>query len=231
LHVTDASAAKRKPRRGHHGADAAAAVADARPERSSVLPGPAPTGSGLRCYYGKEVDGHTGQERCLSPEELDPPLQVVVDTSAHGGGAPSLHAPELQADASVTSASDAAAEEEDDAGDEGGTSGDFKARVVSVSFENGVVGRAHGSLKKLSTKMAECVATEGGLKVQSARLKLMFLVRSRGRAEGMIVASARNVPPKVVRCITRAVEAHPIGTPSNEPVGVTALIELKRREP
>ena len=78
--------------------------------------------------------------------------------------------------------------------------------------------------------MAECVATEGGLKSQSARLKVMFLVRARGRAEGLIVSSARNIPPKVVRCITKLIESQPVGTPSNDPVGVTALIELKEKE-
>ena len=208
-------------------------MVDAHSNRPSQPP-PAPSSTssaGLRCYYGKTLDGHTGKERCLSPEELNPPLQVVADTSAYGGEPPALHAPEPEADASVALAAEAGQDDGEDGGEEGGSSGEYKARVVSVSFENGVVGRAHSSLKKLSTKMAACVESEGGLKVQSARLKLLFLVRARGRAEGMIVASARNVPPKVVRCITKLIENQAVGSPSNEPVGVTALIELKHREP
>jgi hypothetical protein len=63
--------------------------------------------------------------------------------------------------------------------------------------------------------------------VASARLKLMFFVRPNHKASGMIVASARNVPPPVVRCIRKVIEDGVVGRPSTDAVGVTALIELK----
>lgn len=231
LSAGDASAAKKRRRHGH--ADAAAPAQEASsPARDAAAPAvqpaaPAASGSGLPCYYGKAIDGHSGRERCLAPEELDPPLHILVDTRVLAEQLGMLHAPE-PVDASATGGD--AGEAEEDAGDDSVTSGGYKARVVSVSFENGVVGRAQGSLKKMRAKMAECVDTEGGLKSKSARLKLLFLVRARGNAEGLIVSSARNIPPKVVRCITKLIDNQPIGSPSNDPVGVTALIELKETE-
>jgi len=234
LCVPEASAERRKHRKGHHGRDAraATAAADGRAPRpkASVSPAAAASSSELTCYYGKEIDGHSGKERCLAPEELDPPLHILVDTRTLAEELGMLHGPEPQSDASVGAGADGGAEDDEDGGEEGAISGGYKARVVSVSFENGAVGRAHGSLKKLAHKMADCVVDEGGLKSHSARLKLMFLVRARGRAEGLIVASARNIPPKVVRCITKVIENQPVGTPSNDPVGVTALIELKEKD-
>jgi hypothetical protein len=224
LSAGDASAAKKKRRHPH--ADAAASAPAAAPPRTAA---PAASSSGLLCYYGKATDGHTGRERCLAPEELDPPLHILVDTRQLAEELGMLHAPE-PADASVTPNADADVDSEEDAGDDSVTSGGFKARVVSVSFENGVVGRAQRSLKNMRAKMAECADSEGGLKSKSARLKLLFLVRARGHAEGLIVSSARNIPPKVVKCITKLIENQPIGTPSNDPVGVTALIELKEKE-
>lgn len=240
MSASDASAAKPKRRRHHEhdaGIDAVATQPDARPAAPAAPAAPSrPAASGASdpgCFYGRQIDGHTGRVRCLAPEELDPPLHVHPDTRALAEQLGMLHGPEPESpDASVSSQTDAGAEEEEaDGGEEGTASGGFKARVVSLSFENGVAGRAHASLKRVQGKMAECVDKEGGLKSQSARLKVLFLVRARGRAEGLIVASARNIPPKVVRCITKVIEAQPVGAPSNDPVGVTALIELKEREP
>jgi len=134
-------------------------------------------------------------------------------------------------------------EQPDDAGagDDGGednaaedtatsTDGSFKARVVRVQFENGAVGGAQRSLKQLRREMADCVADNGGLRSSSARLKLLFYVRADGRASGVMVASARNVPPAVVRCVTHLLEGAAIGRPSNNPVGVKTLIELKEND-
>lgn len=236
LSSSDANAKHRKRRAPRDaGVESSAQTADAaqpRPAIDASRPTP-PASSSRLCYYGSVIDGHTGRERCLAPEELDPPLHVHPDTRALADQLGMLHGPEpASPDAGPIGDAEAPADDaESDGGDEGTASGAFKARVVSVSFENGVIGRAHRSLKRVQGKMAECVDKEGGLKSQSARLKLLFLVRAQGRAEGLIVASSRNIPPKVVRCITKTIEHLPVGAPSNDPVGVTALIELKEREP
>jgi len=101
---------------------------------------------------------------------------------------------------------------------------------VRVQFENGAVGGAMGNLKKIRRDMADCVADNGGLRSESARLKLLFYVRADGRASGVTVASARNIPPAVLRCVTGLIEGAPVGRPSGNPVGVKTLIELKENE-
>lgn len=232
---SDADAARpskhrRKPE--HHRRDAAAAV-DSFRERAPVdagadsapgaLPSPASSAppypsTGLICLYGKVTED--GGDRCLSPEELDPPRIVIVDTRplAEQLGMLRPEAPDTP----------------DDAGADGGdddtelsTDGTFKARVVSLEFENGGVGGARNSLRHMRRDIADCVADNGGLRSDSARLKLLFYVRGDGKASGVMVASARNVPPAVVRCISKLVEGASVGRPSNNPVGVKALFELK----
>jgi hypothetical protein len=237
----EAGAARRKrpPRTPEARRDAASeAAADAArpaPPRpvldAGTLPRPVPLAdSGSVCLYGLRRDPRTGSFRCLSPEELDPPLVVIPDTRALAEQIGMLHGPEPGAAQQLAADASAAGDADPDAAD-AQPSGEYRARVVSVTFENGVVGRAHKALESKTDEMAECVAAEGGLKSHSARLKVLFLVRARGRPEGLIVASARNVPPKVVRCITRIIEAQNVGAPSNDPVGVTVLVELKEPDP
>jgi hypothetical protein len=77
--------------------------------------------------------------------------------------------------------------------------------------------------------MARCVDDHGGLRAESARLKLLFFVRPDQKASNLIVASARNIPVPVVRCIRQLITEGAIGRPSADPVGVKVLIELKQR--
>lgn|GEM_PF-4894830 len=199
--------------------DAARAVASAGSVDAEAYPS-----SGLICLYGKVEED--GGERCLSPEELDPPRLVMADTSRLAEQLGMLQR-EQPDDAGAGDDGGADGAEEDSATS---TDGSFKARVVRVQFENGAVGGAQRSLKQIRREMADCVADNGGLRSASARLKLLFYVRADGRASGVMVASARNVPPAVVRCVTHLIEGAAIGRPSNNPVGVKTLIELKENE-
>lgn len=235
----DAQAGKKKQRSGTPRASSQVAPNASKPSRSSqgvargdagVVSSGTPD-SGLVCLYGRVFDAHRGSDRCLAPEEMDPPLTVIADTRLAAEQLGMFHGPEPEtsdlqgADSGIDIDADARSEAAD-----GSAVTSYRARIVSVAFENGVVARAQRALERAADEMAECVLTQGGLKMPSARLKVMFLVRARGRAEGIIVASARNIPPRVVRCITTLIETEPVGPPSNDPVGVTALIELKERQ-
>ena len=188
-----------------------------RPVADPVPTIPYPT-SGLVCLYGESKDPQTQATRCLAPEELNPPRLVTVNSRplAEQLGMLSATTGTLVPDRGVEEGPEAGSEPENP-----------KARVVSVSFENGAVGGALRNLRARTDDMAACVDENGGLRVASARLKLMFFVRPNHKASGMIVASARNVPPPVVRCIRKVIEDGVVGRPSTDAVGVTALIELK----
>lgn len=222
------------------GSTDAASATDAAAARWADVTRPAPRASSSSpgCYYGQTVDA-TGRVRCLAPEELTPPRLVHVNSSALAALLP-LDA-SVQADGGLdpdamtdASASDVDLDASDDAADgaDGGadSEGPYKVRVARLSFENGVVSGAMQTIENKTDAMVECLINEGGLRTESARLKLLFLVRPAKRAEGMIVASARNIPLPVVRCIKDLLHHKHIGTPSNDPVGVTLLLELKKNE-
>ena len=179
--------------------------------------------SGLICLYGEEIDPGTKEVRCLSPEELNPPLLIIVNSRplAEQLGMLSKTSSLLVPDGGVV---------EPDAGVVPEPDAPFEARVVRVSFENGAVGGALRSLRNRTDDMAKCIDDNGGLRSESARLKLLFFVRADRKASGIIVASARNIPVPVVRCIRKVIEEGTIGHPSANPVGVTALIELKEND-
>lgn len=179
--------------------------------------------AGVLCLYGEQDDSEPQKRRCMAPEQLSPPRLVLVNSrplaeqlgmldrtkglSAPDGGVvepPEGELPEVEAP--------------------------FKARVVSVSFENGAVGGALRNLRARSDEMGKCVEENGGLRSESARLKLLFFVRDNQKASGMIVASARNVPVPIVRCIRKVIEDGTVGRPSTNAVGVTLLIELRNAE-
>lgn len=101
-----------------------------------------------------------------------------------------------------------------------------RVTLESVSFQNGEVPRAERALEKLAEKELSACATANGGVVGQGSVELKFLVRSRGRAEGVEVAKARNVPPEVAKCLAFTLARRPVGAPSDEPVFVTARFKL-----
>ncbi len=180
--------------------------------------------AGLICLYGEQIVRSTKKARCLSPEELDPPRLVMVNSR------PLAEELGMLRHTSEPSIPNVPASKTPDTAAGVASSSAFKARVVRVSFENGVVGGALRSLRSRTDDMARCVEDEGGLRADSARLKLLFFVRGSKRASGMIVASARNIPLPVVRCIRKVIQKGEVGRPSTNPVGVKVLIELKQNK-
>lgn len=176
--------------------------------------------SGLLCLYGEQDDSEPHRRRCMAPEQLNPPRLVVVNSRpiAEQLGMLDRTRSLLAPDGGVLEPSEEDLPEPE---------APFKARVVRVSFENGAVGGALRNLRARTDDMGKCVEENGGLRSDSARLKLLFFVRSNQKASGMIVASARNVPVPVVRCIRKVIEEGTVGRPSTNAVGVTLLIELR----
>lgn len=136
--------------------------------------------------------------------------------------------PRGEGDAGVADAGkqgpDAASDEV--AGDAGPTFRATQVSVVSVSFQNSEVPRAQASLERLASKeLSACASENGGVEGQGS-VELKFLVRARGRAEGVDVGRARNVPPAVASCLASTLSRRPVGAPSEEPVFVTVALKL-----
>ena len=65
--------------------------------------------------------------------------------------------------------------------------------------------------------MARCVADHGGLAARRGQLKVQFLVRNRGRAEGVEVLAAKGVSAEASACVRRLLKNKAIGAPDRRP--------------
>jgi hypothetical protein len=178
------------------------------------------------CIYGKVLDGHTGEIRCLSPEEITPPGPYDIPQPPDGGvdaSAPAFHRVRLR-----------------DAGEAGVgfADGAIPLRAVSITvdsvdFENGDVPRAQGALERFAKKDLVRCANEhdwspGKRRANGdAHVVLRFLVRAPGRAEGIDVSGARGLSAGLIQCITSALANRPIGAPSNDPVAVSVRFRFR----
>ncbi|RLB64940.1 MAG: hypothetical protein DRI90_03305 [Deltaproteobacteria bacterium] len=83
-------------------------------------------------------------------------------------------------------------------------------------------------LAKTLGPVAQCVADHGGLSAAAGDLEIQFLVRVRGRAEGVEVLSRKAVSAEAGRCVRKHLKNRWVGTPTDDPVGVTFHYRLKR---
>ena len=186
-------------------------------EATSAAPGRArrqsPQGSQPKCPYGELTDPHRGFVRCLTPDERDagwlPPTAQTPQAPPAPAPAPSV---------------------EPDAGSPTASSGPAPAvEIGSPTFENGQVPRTEKALGKMSDAIGKCVGDHGGLSGATGTMKVAFLVRVRGRAEGVEVQSAKNVSQEAKDCVRVLLKNKAIGAPSADPVGVTLTLTFKPR--
>ena len=163
-----------------------------------------------RCPYGELNDPHRGFVRCLNPDErgadwLPPPPQPTPPVADAPSAAPKDPEPPPAVPAGPPPLVD----------------------IGAPKFENGEVPRAEKALTKAATDIAKCVAEHGGLTAATGTLKVQFLVRNRGRAEGVEILSAKGLGPDAASCVRLLLKNKPIGPPTSDPVGVTVTISLK----
>jgi hypothetical protein len=176
------------------------------------------------CIYGKVLDGHTGEIRCLSPQEIGPPGPYDIPPP-----------PDAGVDASVRSRAERVRSR--DAGDVlADGAAPLRAASITVDsleFENGDVPRAQAALERFARKdVSRCAVDHdwraGGRRSESdAHIDLRFLVRAPGRAEGIDVSGARGLSAGLVQCITSALSNRLIGAPSADPVAVKVRFRFR----
>ena len=164
-------------------------------------------GKGPQCPYGELSDPHRGFIRCLTPDERDkgnlppspqePPPAPAPPDTAKDATPPPPPGPPPLVD------------------------------VGTPKFENGEVPKVEKSLSGLVNDIAKCVAEHGGLAGATGSLKVQFLVRARGRAEGVEVLSAKGVGAEAASCVRLLLKNRSVGAPSADPVGVTVTLTLK----
>jgi hypothetical protein len=183
-----------------------------------------------RCPHGALEDPHRGFVRCLRADEKDagwlPPAPQPEPPAADAGSdAAPAQEPPPEKPASDKPAQDKPTPEK---------SVPEKPQpppVVTVGapkFEGGEVPKAEKFLNAQIEGITKCIATNGGLSAKKGSVKLSFLVRARGRAEGVEVASAKGISEDAAGCIRVLLKNRAVGAPSADPVGVTVTFTLER---
>lgn len=178
-----------------------------RRDAPTQAPDDAGPGAAPRCPYGSLEDPHRGFVRCLLPDERD------------AGWLP----PPPQGD--PTPAEPPRAEPPRDAGPP--PAAPPTVEIGAPRFDGGEVTKVEKSLGKASAGLARCVADNGGVGGDAGTVKIQFLVRSRGRAEGVEVLGARGVSAEAAGCVRHLIKNKAIGAPTADPVGVTVVITFK----
>lgn len=180
------------------------------------------------CPFGPLEDPHRGFVRCLREDEKD------------AGWLPPAPQPEPSvADAAPPPPPDAAPEKpatEKPAPDKPVPEKPVPEKpqpppVVTVGapkFEGGEVPKVEKFLTAQLEGIAKCIAANGGLSGKKGSVKLSFLVRARGRAEGVEVASSKGIGDDAESCIRVLLKNRAVGAPSADPVGVTVTFTLEK---
>jgi hypothetical protein len=102
--------------------------------------------------------------------------------------------------------------------------------VEGVTFENGDVPRAASTLERAKKDLARCAVTDNPRDDGRERLiRLRFIVRAPGRAEGVDVVQVRDMSPDMARCVVLAMKNRFVGHPSDDPVSVELTFRLSQK--
>lgn len=99
-------------------------------------------------------------------------------------------------------------------------------QVGPAQADTGELPDAQAQLRKVQERYAQCVEESGGLERAEGRVTLRFLVRERGRAEGVAVKDRQGVSLAAAKCVAQVVDRRYVGYPAAPIVGVTLSIDF-----
>lgn len=193
----------------HKGSPGRAAPGD----NDASAPEASPDGSPPPCLHGALEDPHRGFVRCLEPGEVDAGwLPPAPQPDAPPGGNGDAGAADASPPESIPPSAPATPP---------------LVEIGAPVFENGEVPSVPKMMKGILGKVGRCVADHGGLVGTAGSLKVQFLVRSRGRAEGVEIERAKGVSDAASACVRLLLKNKAIGSPTADPVGVTVTFSFK----
>jgi hypothetical protein len=185
-------------------AQAPAAAPDAHPARYPFDP---------VCPWGRIADGHGLLLRCLDSNEarglLAPapaapaPEATAQASSGRNPGLPAPPAPNTKLYRRVS-----------------------VKEVGPAQADTGELPEAQTQLRKVLDRYVQCVNGNGGLEGPQGKVTVRFLVRERGRAEGVSVKDRQGVSLAAAKCVAEVVDRRFVGYPAAPIVGATLSIEF-----
>lgn len=168
------------------------------------------------CPWGRVADGNGMLVRCLQTTEAKQLLQIQPPAVTAVSPAPPVspvHAPATSATAAPEKRSTTS------------VIVDSVGPAVADAGDLPVAGKQLG-LGSAKEKYVQCVNQHGGLSAKQAKVVVRFLVRERGRAEGVGVKSHAGLSLAAAQCIADVVNLRYVGYPAAPIVGATIPIVL-----
>jgi hypothetical protein len=164
------------------------------------------------CAWGRIADGRGMLVRCLTRTESeslrtrspDSPQAPVAGGSNAAAPAPAAAAP-------------------------AGAAQRLQVAVGPVLVENGKLPAAERKLQSAEARFMQCVTQHGGLAGSAGEVRVRFLVRERGRAEGVGVTRRRSVSKSAAQCIADVVDRRDVGLPDVPIVAATLVVKFERQ--
>jgi hypothetical protein len=175
------------------------------------------------CAWGRIGNGKGLIVRCLSEAEAQALRAGTV------AALPTSTASAAPSPSAVASSAPAVAPEDAPEADAGAPSANDEKLDVSigpVTADTGELGI--GKLGAPKDKYVKCINDNGGLKEASAEVQVRFLLRAKGRAEGVSVAKRIGVTTEAARCVSEVVDRRFVGVPDAPIVGATVTIKFSK---
>lgn len=96
--------------------------------------------------------------------------------------------------------------------------------VEAVKADEGELTGAKLAAQSAKTRYLACIDTNGGVAQPSAEVVVRFLVRERGRAEGVSVKSFKGLSKQAAKCVANVVDRRHVGVPETPLVGASVRI-------
>ncbi len=161
------------------------------------------------CEWGRLADGRGMLIRCLTRAEA---------ASLKGAGSSASTPPATRAPAETSAAASTSS----------GGKQKLAVTVGPVHAEHGQLPEAVRKLKRAEDRFLACVRDNGGLTRKEGEVQVRFLVRERGRAEGVSVAKRRSLSAAAAQCVADVVDRRGVGLPEAPLVAATLVVKFER---
>jgi hypothetical protein len=175
------------------------------------------------CPWGRIADGRGMLVRCLEPTEAQrlaaPPRPPAATAPAAALAPAEPRPPRAEIPAPYPAPAAAVAPK--------GPPRHVSLMAVSAArADTGELPEARAQLLRAGDRYVQCVESNGGLSSSPGRVTLRFLVRERGRAEGVTVKEREGVSTGAAKCIASVVDRRYVGYPAAPIVGADLSVDF-----
>lgn len=183
------------------------------------------------CPWGRIANGKGLLVRCMTEAESHALLSGNVGAKPAQTASPNATSSAAPSGAAAPAAN---ADDKDKDKDDEKETADEGADKLSVNVDPPVADKGKLATGKLAlngakAKYRRCVLDNGGLEGDGAEVTVRFLVRERGRAEGVSVAKRKGMSAKAAQCVAEVVDRRQAGVPEVPLTGASVAIKFSKQ--